>query len=126
MTPAELIGSLQRRGVILAPSIDGQLRYRPRAALSTAECAALAGQRDGILAYLACDPVGWRAAVMATQIRRGHALPLLIARPGIRFPFGTCCSCGDRLEEFDRYRCAPCMAATLAALKSSRWSWRAE
>ena len=124
MSPAELVGSLRRRGVVLVPSGDGQLRYRPQAALSQAECSVLAVQREAILDCLASDPVGWRAAVMATQIRSGHALPLLLARPGIRFPLGMCCSCGDQLAESDRYRCASCTAATLAALKASRWSWR--
>lgn len=124
MSPAELVGSLRRRGVVLVPSGDGQLRFRPRAALSQAERAALAAQREAILDCLAMDPVGWRAAVMATQIRNGHALPLLVARPGVVFPLGTCCSCGDPLTEPDRYRCASCTAATLASLEASHWSWR--
>lgn len=111
--------------MVLVPSSDGQLRYRPQAALSAAECAALAAQREAILECLVADPVGWRAAVMATQIRSGHALPLLLARPGCRFPLGTCCSCGDPLGAPGRYRCGPCTAATFAALEASHWPGRA-
>ena len=122
MSPAELVGSLRRRGVVLVPSGDGQLRYRPQAVLSQAECAALAVQREAILDCLASDPVGWRAAVMATQIRSGHALPLLLARPGIRFPLGSCCSCGDPLTDLDRYRCGPCASAMTLAIGRSNWS----
>jgi hypothetical protein len=69
MTPAELVRSLHRRGVVLMPSSDGQLRYRPLTALSPADRAILASQRAVILAYLESDPVGWRTAVMASQIR---------------------------------------------------------
>lgn len=125
MTPAELVGSLGRRGVTLVPARDGQLRYRPQAALSPADRTLLADQREAIVAFLESHPVDWRAAVMASQIRQGHALPLLIARPGIRFPRGTCCSCGDPLSPGDQYRCASCTAGMLAALAASRWSARA-
>ena len=34
MSPAALVGSLRRRGVLLAPAGDGRLRYHPREALS--------------------------------------------------------------------------------------------
>jgi hypothetical protein len=116
MTPAELLGSLQRRGILVVPAGDGHLRFRPRNALSGAERAVLARQRDAILALLDADPTGWRAAVMAAQVPRTGAIPLLLARPGIRFPPGSCCSCGDALEAGDRYRCGPCVAATVAVL----------
>lgn len=115
MTPAELLGSLQRRGILVVPSGDGRLRYRPSTALSDEERAVLARHRDAILALFAADPIGWRAAVMAAQVTATGAIPLLLARPGIRFPLGTCCSCGDpRLV--DRSRCAPCSAAAVRAL----------
>jgi len=122
LSPAEFVGSLQRRGVILVPSGDGQLRYRPQTAVSPAELTTLSNLRDEILDYLLSDPTGWRAAVMATQIRSGHALPLLLARPGIRFPLGTCCSCGDPLTTRDRYRCGPCTNAVVLALQQAAWS----
>jgi hypothetical protein len=117
MTPAEIIGSLRRRGILLAPAGDGRLSYHPRKALSEAERAVLARHRDAILAVLDTDPIGWRAAVMAGQMLGNSPIPLLLARPGIRFPSGSCCSCGDPLGRDERYRCAPCVAATVAALK---------
>jgi hypothetical protein len=118
MTPGELLGSLRRRGVLLVPAGGGQLRYRPREALSEAERTALARHRDAIRALLDADPVGWRAAVMATQVRPSSAIPLLLARPGIRFRAGSCCSCGDPLSLDDRYRCRWCVAAAIAVLET--------
>ncbi|HEY5276119.1 MAG TPA: hypothetical protein VIK38_06220 [Coriobacteriia bacterium] len=115
MTPAEMVGSLRRRGILLVPAGDGRLRYRPRESLSETERAVLARHHDAILALLDADPIGWRAAVLAVQVPRTGAIPLLIARPGIRFPPGSCCSCGDP-RPADRYRCAPCAAATVNAL----------
>jgi hypothetical protein len=120
MTPAELLGSLRRRGVLLAPGQDGRLRYRPRAALTKAERALLARNRDAIVAWLDAHPVGWRAAVMATQVPRLGAITLLLARPGVRFPPGTCSSCGDPLGPGDRYRCGPCVEAAVAVLEAAR------
>jgi len=117
MTPAELLGSLRRRGILVVPAGDGQLRYRPREALSEAERAVLARHRDAIVALFDADPVGWRAAVMAAQVPRSGAIPLLLARPGIRVPSGSCCSCGDLLGADDRYRCSPCVAAVVAVLE---------
>jgi hypothetical protein len=113
VSPAELIGSLLRRGILIVPSRDGRLRYRPRQALSKADCEFLARNRAAILDLLGADPIGWRAAVMATQVRRGVALPLFLARPGIRFGPGSCCSCGDPLDHDERYCCRPCVAATV-------------
>lgn len=125
MTLAELLRSLSRRGIVLVPSGDGRLRYRPQEALSEVERVDLVCHRDAILAHFEADPIGWRTAVMATQVRRGHALPLLLARPGIRFPLGSCCSCGDPLGPEDRYRCGPCVAAVTTVLETAAWSWRA-
>jgi Protein of unknown function (DUF3987) len=89
-----------------------------------AERAALARHRDAILALFDADPIGWRTAVMAAQVPRSGAIPLLLARPGIRFPLGSCCSCGDPLGPDDRYRCGPCVAAATAVLERSEWSTR--
>lgn len=125
VTPTEMLGSLRQRGILVVPSGDGRLRYRPQEALSENERLDLARHRDAILAVFDADPIGWRTAVMATQVRRGHALPLLLARPGIRFPLGSCCSCGDPLGPEDRYRCDPCVAAVTTVLKTAAWSWRA-
>ena len=118
MTPAEMVGSLHRRGITLVPLADGRLRYRPREALTEDERAVLVRHRDEILALFDADPIGWRAAVMATQVPRTGAIPLLIARPGVRFPLGTCCSCGEQLARDDRYRCGPCVDAAVAVLKA--------
>ena len=115
MTPAEMVGSLQRRGILLVPSGDGRLRCRPFAALSDEERAVLARHRDAILALFDADPIGWRAAVMAMQVPRTGTIPLLLARPGVRFPARSCCSCGDP-RPTDRYRCVPCAAAAVHAL----------
>ena len=118
MTPAELPGSLRQRGVLVAPGQDGRLRYHPRTALSEAERAVLVRRRAEILALFDAHPVSWRAAVMATQVPRTGAIPLLLARPGVRFPLGTCCSCGEPLDPDDRYRCGPCADAAVAVLKA--------
>jgi hypothetical protein len=117
MTPAEVVRSLYRRGILLVPAGDGGLRYRPRDALSGAERYDLSRHRSAIRAFLDADPVGWRAAVMATQVPRIGAIPMLLARPGIRFPPESCRSCGDPLAAADRYRCRPCVAAVVAVLE---------
>ena len=116
MSPAALVGQLRCRGVLLAPAGDGRLRYHPREALSDADREYLARNRTAILALFEADPVGWRAAVMAAQVRRTVALPLFLARPGVRFALGSCCSCGDPLDSDERYRCRPCVAATVRVL----------
>lgn len=116
MTAAGLVASLQRRGVILVPAPDGRLHYRPRDALSPADVTEVARQREAIVAVLERDPVGWRAAVMSTQMARAGAIPLLLARPGSRMPIGSCCSCGDPLGPDDRYRCGPCVEAVIVTL----------
>ncbi|MGO9179315.1 MAG: hypothetical protein ACLQBX_02945 [Candidatus Limnocylindrales bacterium] len=116
MTPGRLLGSLRRRGILLVPAGDGQLRYHPREALSEAERAVLARHREAILALFDADPIGWRAAVMAAQVLGSSPIPLLLARPGIRFPPGSCCSCGDPLGPDERYRCAPCASAAVMVL----------
>ena len=58
MTPAEMVGSLRRRGILLVPAGDGRLRYRPRESLSETERAVLARHHDAILALLDADPIG--------------------------------------------------------------------
>src|SRR4029450_9060506 len=47
--------------------------------------------------------VSWRSQAMRPQGTREGALPLLLARRGVRFPLGTCCSCGDPLLQGDRF-----------------------
>lgn len=123
MTAAELIGSLQRRGVLLVPTPEGNLRYHPRDAVSEAERAVLTRHRKAILAMLAIDPTGWRVAVMATQSQSRTAIPRLVARPDARITPGSCCSCGDPLAKGDRYRCGACIAATIAVLEQATSGW---
>ncbi len=115
MSPLEVLVSLHRRGIIVAPAGDGRLRYRPSDALSAEERAELGRHREALLGLLA-DPVGWRVAVMAGQMPPNGAIPLLIARPGVDFPLAGCCSCGDPLGPGQRYRCAPCVAAAITVL----------
>ena len=117
MSPAALVGSLRRRGILLAPAGHGRLRYHPREALSQADRAVLARNRAAILALFESDPVGWRAAIMAAQARRTVVLPIFLARPGVRFAPGSCCSCGDQLDRDERYRCHHCVAASVRVLE---------
>jgi hypothetical protein len=116
VTPTEMVGALRQRGILVVPSGDGRLRYRPREALSGAERAVLVRHRDAILALFDADPIGWRITVMADQVPKTGGIPLLLARPGMRIARGTCLSCSDVLALDDRYRCGPCVAAAVALL----------
>jgi len=64
--------------------------------------------------------IAWRIDAMRPQVTATGAIPLLLARPGIRFPAGTCCSCGEHLTPDDRYRCPPCVVAATAVLVTVR------
>jgi len=118
MTSTEFLRSLHRRGIDLVPLGDGHLRYRPRGALSSQERAALARHRSEILVLLDADPIGWRVAVMAGQVPPTGRILLLMARPGIAFPMGTCCSCGDARPS-GRARCDSCGEAAVRVLARS-------
>ena len=118
MSPVALLGSLRRRGVLLAPAGDGRLRYHPRKALSEADREFLARNRAAILALFEADPIGWRAAIMAAQLHQATVLPVFLGRPGVRFAPGSCCSCGDPLDRDERYRCRPCVVATVRVLEA--------
>lgn len=120
MTPAQIVGNLRRRGILLVPSGDGRLRYRPQGALSATDRAALARHRDEILALFESDPIGWRASVMAAQVTPTGAIPLLLARPEAPRRPGRCYSCGDQLGSAERFRCRPCVAAAVAVLEGVR------
>jgi hypothetical protein len=116
VSPTEVLGALRQRGILVVPSGDGRLHYRPREALSEADRAVLVRHREAILALFDADPIGWRTAVMTAQVQWAGAIPLFAARPGIRSGRGRCLSCGDPLAPADRYRCGPCVAATVALL----------
>lgn len=80
---------------------------------------ALLAEKPNVLRALAEeDEIGWRVAVMQPQVSATGAIPLLLARPGVRFPLGTCCSCGDPLDRDDRYRCRPCIDAVVSVLET--------
>lgn len=90
--------------------VEGPRRLEPIARTLLAE-------KPGILRALADEQeIAWRIDAMRPQVTTQGAIPLLLARPGIRFPLGTCCSCGDPLTPDDRYRCRPCAAAVVHAL----------
>jgi hypothetical protein len=91
--------------------VEGPRRLEPMAR------ALLAAKPRVVQALAAEDEVGWRIAVMRPQVPVKGAIPLLLARPGVRFRRGTCCSCGDPLGRDDRYRCRPCAEAAVAVLR---------
>ena len=76
----------------------------------------LLAQKPTVLEALVQEhEIAWRIDAMRPQVPRAGAVPLLLARPGIAFPLGSCCSCGDPRPS-DGYRCAPCVAAAMNAL----------
>jgi hypothetical protein len=82
---------------------------------------ALLDQKPAVLRALAEEQgVAWRIEAMRPQVGPNGSIPLLLARPGVRFPLGTCCSCGDQLSGDDRYRCEPCVVAAIAVLADQR------
>jgi hypothetical protein len=80
----------------------------------------LLAEKPEVLRALAREgtEVGWRVQVMRPQVPAKGAIPLLVARPGGPWDQGRCCSCGDALEADERYRCGPCVAATVAVLET--------
>ncbi|MBF6606815.1 MAG: hypothetical protein IVW53_14700 [Chloroflexi bacterium] len=62
--------------------------------------------------------VAWRVEAMRARAPEHGPIPLLLAQPdAVRGP-GCCCSCGDRLERDDRYRCRPCVEAAIHVLET--------
>jgi hypothetical protein len=83
----------------------------------------LLAEKADVLAALAAEVEGvaWRIEAMRPQVPASGAIPLLLARPGIRFPIGTCGSCGDPVaDDAHRYRCDPCTTAVIAVLEPLR------
>ncbi len=66
--------------------------------------------------------VAWRVEVMRAQIPPRGPIPFLMARLDLATPCapGHCGSCGDPLQEGQRYRCAPCQEAAWQALNAVR------
>lgn len=110
-----LLRDARRAGLRVKASGDRLVVEGPRRLEAMART--LLAEKPRVLRALAEEEheVAWRAAVMAAQVPWAGAIPLLLARPGIRFPPGSCCSCGDP-RPTDRYRCAPCAVATVHAL----------
>lgn len=81
---------------------------------------ALLAEKPEVLRSLAQEgtEVAWRVKMMRPQVPTKGAIPLLVARPGGPWDQGRCCSCGDALEAGERYRCGPCVAATVAVLET--------
>ncbi len=78
----------------------------------------LLAEKPRILRALAEEQeVAWRIDAMRPQVTAHGAIPLLLARLGIRFPHGTCCSCGAPLSPDERYRCGPCVAAAVVVME---------
>jgi hypothetical protein len=77
-------------------------------------------QKSSVMVALAAErEVAWRISVMQPQVPVTGAIPFLLARPGVRFPLGTCGSCGDPLGPDDRYRCTHCADAAVAVLEAA-------
>lgn len=81
---------------------------------------ALLAEKPEVLRALAREgtEIGWRVEVMRPQAPANGAIPLLVARSGGPWDQGRCCSCGDALAADERYRCGPCVAATVAVLET--------
>ncbi|MGO9179405.1 MAG: hypothetical protein ACLQBX_02160 [Candidatus Limnocylindrales bacterium] len=78
----------------------------------------LLAQKPRILQALAGEQeVAWRIDAMRPQVPAAGAIPLLLARSDAVRGSGKCCSCGDPLHPDERYRCGPCVAATVAVLE---------
>jgi hypothetical protein len=59
--------------------------------------------------------IAWRAAAMRGQVPPEGPVLLLLARP-TRIEPGRCWSCGEPLQEGERFRCVPCQQAAWRAL----------
>jgi hypothetical protein len=75
----------------------------------------LAAHKHEALRFL--SEIEWRAAVMRKQVpHRPRAIPLLVARPEVRYRVGHCYSCGVRLADADRQSCDACVRAAWTVL----------
>ena len=74
-------------------------------------------QKSRVMRALADEEqVSWRVKAMGAQATHKGMLPLLFARPGALLAPGRCFSCGGPVGLVDRYRCRPCIAATVRVL----------
>jgi hypothetical protein len=92
--------------------VEGPRRLEPIARMVLAD-------KPQVMRALADEQeIAWRIDAMRPQVPAKGAIPLLLARPGVRFALGSCCSCGDPLGLDDRYRCRPCVMAAVAVLET--------
>ncbi len=110
----ELLTELRRRGLTIVAE-EGRLRIAPKAALTPALREVLIAHKSEILPLLQEKEISWRVEAMAHQVPARGSIPFLVARetPFVR---GRCLSCGNALNEGQRYRCQPCMQAAIAVI----------
>jgi hypothetical protein len=78
----------------------------------------LMARKDEALRFI--SEIEWRVAVMRRQVPpRPKAIPLLVARPEVRYRTGHCYSCGIKLADPDRHSCVACVRAAWAVLSGS-------
>lgn len=121
MTATELLQDCARRDIRLQADGPDLIVNAPRRVLTNEVLAALKARKLELLALLAPPPppplspeARWRADAMLLQ-RGDGALPVLVARLGLRCAPGSCFSCGDELAAPPAtgrlYRCEDCRQA---------------
>jgi hypothetical protein len=115
-----LLREARRAGLRVAAQGDRLVVQGPRRLEQVAH--ALLAEKPQILRALAEEEheVAWRVDAMRPQMGPDAAIPLLLARPGIRFPLRSCCSCGDPLGPDERYRCPPCVIAATYVIAATK------
>jgi hypothetical protein len=112
-----LLRQARQAGLRVGADGDRLVVEGPRRLETMAE--ALLAEKPAVLRALARESeIGWRVDAMRPQVPAKGAIPFLLARPGAPWDQGRCCSCGDALEADERYRCGPCVAATVAVLET--------
>ena len=112
-----LLRDARRAGLKVTADGDTLVVQGPRRLEPIAQT--LLAEKPRILKALAEEhEVKWRIDAMRPQVPANGAIPFLLARPDVRSPVRTCCSCGDPLGPDERYRCGPCIAAAVAVLET--------
>jgi hypothetical protein len=75
-----------------------------------------------VLAMLATEDaeVAWRVSAMRLQVPKRGPIPVLVARVGGLSAPGCCVSCGDALQQHQRFRCSLCARAAWVVLHEIR------
>jgi len=113
---SDVVAGYRSAGVILMPSYDGRLVVFSATELPPGERQALEECKVAILSALAADPVGWRAAAIAENLRQAARLPAVFARPGQLGHRPSCLSCGEPLSPDERFHCQACVEAAAQVL----------